>query len=187
MSNSGSFELSTTIEATGMQALLAFVDAAAIKTWWKAKNAVLQPRPGGLFAVEWEPGSPGHDEKLGPLGGVLAGVLDKAMAGHFVHFGSLHWLTPQGEVFGPTRLEVDVFSKGDPRRKPSELRIRGTGFQTGEAWNRYFERSRAQWEKLLPEVARYCETLPAGQAESSVTPLGGPYLAQAVLDGRRIS
>jgi hypothetical protein len=92
---------STTIDATAIQVLSACLDAEALKTWWKARNAVVQPRPGGLLVLEWEPGSLGQDEVLGPLGGTLAGMLDKSMSGHFVHFGALHWMTPRGEVFGP--------------------------------------------------------------------------------------
>ena len=179
------FELSATIDATAMQVLFAFVDAQAIKTWWRAKNAVVQPRPGGLFVVEWEDGAHGTDETLGPTGGVLAGILDRSMGGHFVHFGALHWLSPKGEVFGPTRLEVDVFSKNDPRRKPSLVRLRATGFQAGPKWERYYDVTLRAWEKTLLELKTYCET--AAPADADEKDLGGAYLQEAVLRRRPIS
>ena len=185
MATPDSFEVSTTVDATAMQVLFAFLDVNAIKTWWKAKNAVVQPRPGGVFAVEWEPGAHGTDDVLGPCGGVLTGILDKAMGGHFVYFGALHWLTPKGETFGPTRLEVDVFSKNDPRKKPTLLRVRMSAFQSGPKWERYSTVAQAAWEKTLQDLKAYCESQPAAAADTQ--DLGGAYLQEAVVHHRRIS
>jgi uncharacterized protein YndB with AHSA1/START domain len=187
MTGKDAFELERTIDATAMQVLFAFAEAPALAAWMKTKHALVQPRPGGLFVLQWEPGSEGQDDLLGPLGGVLAGVLDRSMAGHFIHFGSLHWLTPKGEVYGPTRLEVDVFSKNDPRRKPTLARIRVSGFQSGERWERYRDLSHRAWEKSISSLASFCETRPAEDAERMVGVLGTTYLAEAVLKERRIS
>jgi len=182
-----SFELSTTIDATAMQVLFAFLDPGAVKQWWGAKSAVVQPRPGGLFVVQWEPGTPGREDPQCALGGTLAGTLDKAMAGHFVYFGNLHWLAPSGEVLGPTRLEVDVFSKNDPRRKPTLLRVTSTGYLQGENWARYLEVTRRAWEKTLATLAAFCAQQSPEEAERIVGVLGTTYLTEAVLQGRRIS
>ena len=185
MAEQDSFELSTTIQASAMQVLFAFLDPSAIKTWWGAKNAVVQPRPGGLFVVEWATGE--NDDVLGPQGGVLAGFLDNSQAGHFVRFGGLHWLTPRGDVFGPTRIEVNVFSKGDPRRKPTLLRLGVDGFQSGPQWERYRQRSQRAWEATLPRLKSWCESQAPADVEAEVAPLGDTYLAESVLQGRRIS
>lgn len=182
-----SFELETTVDAAAMQVLFAFLDANAIKTWWKATHVVVQPRPGGLFVVEWKPGVHGRDDILGQTGGVLAGILDKSMGGHFVYFGALHWLAPDGEVFGPTRLEIDVFSKNDPRSKPTLLRVRGTAFQTGPRWERYRDLSARTWEKTLADLKHYCENQAPAEAEPNLAELGGTYLQEAALQRRRIS
>ncbi len=182
-----SFELETTIDATAMQVLFAFLDPQSVKNWWEADNVVVQPRPGGLFVVEWRPEKPGEDELLGPLGGTLVGTLDKAMSGHFVYFGNLHWLTPRGEVFGPTRLEVDVFSKNDPRLQPTLMRVRSTGYLPDPRWQRYLERTRQAWEKNIERLTRSCTQQSPAEAERLVGVLGTTYLAEAVLQGRRIS
>ncbi len=187
MASHDSFELQTTVDATAMQVLFAFADAQVLAKWLGVKNAVVQPRPGGLFVLEWEPGKEGTDALLGPLGGVLAGILDRSMAGHFVHYGSLHWLTPRGEVYGPTRIEVDVFSKNDPRRKPTLVELRCTGFQPGEAWGRYRELSQRAWTKSLEKLGTFCASQSPEEAERLVGVLGTTYLAEAVLRGRRIS
>jgi hypothetical protein len=187
MSTETGFELSTTLHATATQVLFAFLDRSALRSWWGARNVVVQPRPGGLLVVEWEVGHGGEDALLGPQGGVLAGMLDRSMAGHFVHFGNLHLLTPRGETFGPTRLEVDVFSKGDPMHKPTLLRLRATGFQEGERWQRYLDLTRRSWERTIGELKKYCETQAPAPAESTVTGLGGTYLAEAAIKGRHIS
>jgi uncharacterized protein YndB with AHSA1/START domain len=182
-----SFELSATLDATAMQVLFAFLSPEAVKNWWGAKTAIVQPRPGGLFVVEWEAGKPGQDELLGPLGGTLVGTLDKAMAGHCIYFGNLQWMTPRGEVFGPTRLEVDVFSKNDPRRKPTLLRVRSSGYLEGERWARYCEMMRRAWQKNLESIAAFCAQQSPEEADRTVGVLGSTYLAEAVLQGRRIS
>lgn len=187
MTAQNAFELETMIDRPAMQVLFAFTDANAIKAWWKASNAVVQPRPGGLFVVEWKPGVHGRDEILGATGGVLAGILDKAMSGHFVYFGALHWLTPDGETFGPTRLEIDVFSKNDPRAKPTLLRVRGTAFQSGPGWDRYRDLSARTWEKTLVDLKTYCETQAPANAEVNLAELGGAFLQEAALQKRHIS
>lgn len=187
MSNPGSFDHKVLIGASGMQVLFAFLDAEAIKSWWGARNAVIEPRPGGLLAVEWETGLGGQDEKLGHLGGILAGVLDRSQAGHFVHFGSLYWLTPRGETYGPTRLEIEVRSQGDPRQGPTILQVTGSGYRADSNWDRVFEIQKNGWEKTLQDLKAWCESQAPQQPEPHIMGLGDSYLAEAVLQRRRIS
>lgn len=188
MPQTATFEHKAVIAATGMQVLFAFLDAEAIKSWWGARNVVVEPRPGGLLVVEWDTGHGGQDEVLGPLGGTLAGVLDRAQAGHFVHFGSLHWLTPKGEVFGPTRLEIQVHSKGDPRQAPTLLHVTGSAYPAGDTrWERVFALHRRNWEKAVQEIKVWCETQAPAQPEPRIMGLGDSYLAESVLQRRRIS
>lgn len=188
MPQTAMFEFKAIIEASGMQVLFAFLDAEAIKSWWEAHNVVVEPRPGGLLVVEWASGHGGQDELLGPLGGTLAGILDRSQAGHFVHFGSLHWLTPKGEVFGPTRLEVEVRSKGDPRVAPALLCVTGSAYPTGDArWERVLELHRRGWEQAIANIKTWCETQAPAQPEPRIMGLGDSYLAEAVLQRRRIS
>lgn len=188
MPQTASFEHKAVIAASGMQVLFAFLDPAAIKAWWGARNVVIEPRPGGLLVVEWPSGHGGQDDLLGPLGGTLAGVLDRSQAGHFVHFGSLHWLTPHGESFGPTRLEIQVQSKGDPRQAPTLLQVTGCAYPTGDArWERVFTLHRAGWEQAIAAIKSWCETQAPAQPEPRIMGLGDSYLAEAVLQRRRIS
>jgi uncharacterized protein YndB with AHSA1/START domain len=187
MPNPGAFEHKVLIQATGMQVLFAFVDPEAIKAWWSARNAVVEPRPGGLLVVEWERGQGGEDPLLGALGGVLAGVLDRSQAGHFVHFGSLHWLTPRGETFGPTRLEITVQSKGNPREKPALLSVVGSAYRSDPRWDRYFELAERGWARSIQELKRWCEAQAPPTPEPRVMGLGDSYLAEAILQRRRIS
>jgi len=187
MTERDSFELSTTFDATAMQVLSAFLDPEAVKTWWPAKTAVVQPRPGGLFVIERDAGQPGQDDLLGPLGGTIVGTLDTAMAGHHVVFGNLHWLSPRGEVFGPTRLEVRLFSKNDPRGRPALLRIRSSGYQAGERWARYRDVTQREWAGMLERLTAFCAQQTPEAAERLAGVLGSTFLAEAVLQGRHIS
>lgn len=188
MPQTATFEHKTVIDASGMQVLFAFLDPQAIKSWWGARNVVIEPRPGGLLVVEWPSGHGGQDDLLGPLGGTLAGILDRSQAGHFVHFGALHWLTPQGESFGPTRLEIQVRSKGDPRLAPTLLLVTGSAYRTDDPrWERVFTLHRRGWEKAIQDVKTWCETQAPAQPEPRIMGLGDSYLAEAVLQRRRIS
>ena len=187
MPGKGSFAHKMVIRASAMQVLFAFLDAEAIKTWWNARNAVIQARPGGLLVVEWEPGQGGEDDLLGPMGGILAGTLDRAQAGHFVHFGALHWLSPRGEAFGPTRLEINVQSKGDPRQHPTLIEVVGSGYRSDARGERYLEATRDAWKKTLADLKTWCETQAPDQPDPRVMGIGDSYLAEAVLQRRRIS
>jgi uncharacterized protein YndB with AHSA1/START domain len=187
MAERDSFELEATFAASAMQVLSAFLDAEAVKSWWPARLAIVQPRPGGLLVIEREVGKAGDDPLLGSLGGHVAGTLDKAMAGHFVCFGNLHWLSPRGEVFGPTRLEVSVFSKNDPRRQPTVLRVRSSGYQAGERWQRFMALSQQEWDERLARLRTFSARQSPEDAERLAGVLGTTFLAEAVLKGRHIS
>jgi uncharacterized protein YndB with AHSA1/START domain len=187
MANPGMFQHEIVVRATGMQVLFAFLDPEAIKSWWGARNVVIEPRPGGLLVIEWEPGRFGEDNLLGPLGGVFAGIVDRSQAGHFVHFGSLYWLSPKGDALGPTRLEVTVRSRNDPREAPTLLQVVGSGYHTGRVWDRWFEVSQRAWEHTIVNVQAWCETQAPEQPEQRVLGLGDSYLAEAVNRRRRIS
>jgi uncharacterized protein YndB with AHSA1/START domain len=182
-----SFEMQTVIQASSMQVLFAFLNEEAIKKWWGARNVVIQPRPGGLFLIEWDPGYGGEDSVLGPMGGVLGGILDSSQAGHFIHFGSLHWLSPKGDVYGPTRLLIDVRSRGNPRDKPTLLTLQVEHFQSGEGWDRYFEVVQENWKETLESLKQWCESEAPKQPDSRIMSIGDSYLAEAVLKKRRIS
>jgi hypothetical protein len=67
--------------------------------------------------------------------------------------------------------------------------VRGTGFQAGERWEHYRGVSDKLWGPALEALRNYCETqgLAEADAEKATEPLGGPYLAEAVLRDRRIS
>lgn len=182
-----SFELQTVIHASSTQVLFAFLNQDAVCKWWGARNAVIQPRPGGLFAVEWDATYGGEDSILGPMGGVLTGILDSAQAGHYIHFGSLHWLSPKGVVYGPTRLMIDVRSRGNPREKPCMLTLQVEHFQSGEGWDRYFEVTQENWKETIDNLKKWCESEAPEPSDSRIMKIGDSYLAEAVLKNRRIS
>jgi uncharacterized protein YndB with AHSA1/START domain len=182
-----SFEMQTVIKASSIQVLFAFLNVDAIRSWWGARNAVIQPRPGGLFVVEWEDSHGGEDAQLGPMGGTLAGILDAAHAGHYINFGSLHWLSPKGDIYGPTRMLIDVRSRGNPRDKPALLTVKFEHFQNGDGWDRYYEVMQDNWKETLEALKKWCETEAPEQPDPRIMRIGDSYLAEAVLKNRRIS
>ena len=100
---------------------------------------------------------------------------------------SLYWLSPQGDAFGPTRLEVTVNSRNDPREAPTILQVVGSAYRSGGDWDRWFEVSQRAWEHTILKVQAWCETQAPEQAEQRVLGLGDSYLAEAVNKRRRIS
>lgn len=182
-----SFEMQIVIKASSMQVLFAFLSEEAIRAWWGASCAVIQPRPGGLYVIKWDDTHGGEDSQLGPMGGVLAGILDASQAGHYINFGSLHWLSPKGVIYGPTRMLVDVRSRGNPREKPALLTLNLEHFKSGEGWDRYFEVMQENWKETLESLKKWCESEAPKQPEPRIMQIGDSYLAEAVLKNRRIS
>ena len=104
-----------------------------------------------------------------------------------MHFGALHWLTPRGEVFGPTRFEIEVRSKSNPREAPALLRVTGSAYPSGPRWDRVLDLHRRGWERTIRDLKTWCETQAPAQPEPHLMGLGESYLAEAVLQRRRIS
>ncbi len=93
----------------------------------------------------------------------------------------LYWLSPKGDVYGPTRLQIDVRSKGNPRETPTLLTLQGEHFQSGDGWDRYFEVVQENWKETLESLKQWCESEAPKQPDSRIMAIGDSYLAEAVL------
>ena len=90
-------------------------------------------------------------------------------------------------MFGPTRLEVNGQSKGNPRESPTLIEVTGSGFLSDARWERYFEILRGAWERTLAGLKTWCETQAPEHPDPRIMAIGDSYLAEAVLQRRRIS
>lgn len=150
--NQLSFEHSIHITAAPTQVLAAFFDSAALAVWWQAVRSVTTPRPLGIYAVEWT-STPFKDELLGPLGGVFYGTVMEFRNGREFFLADAYWLPPQGPPIGPMALEVSCRVEGPATR----LRVRQSGSDEGDRWQRYYDIIGAGWHQSLIALKDYLE------------------------------
>lgn len=147
-----SFEHSVQITAAPTRVLAAFFDPDALAVWWQAVRSVTTPRPLGIYAVEWA-STPYKDELLGPLGGVFYGTVMEFRNGRDFFLADAHWLPPQGPPIGPMALEVSCRVEGAATR----LRVRQSGSDEGDRWQRYYDVIAAGWHQSLSALKDYLE------------------------------
>ena len=147
------FEQTVLIATAPTRVLAAFFDPRALATWWQAVRSVTTPRALGVYAIEWEP-SPEPDEVLGRLGGVFFGTVMEYIAGREVFVADAWWIPPDSEPLGPMSLEVTCSLEGPACR----LRVRQSGFEEGERWQRYFSVIERGWTSSLASLKHYVES-----------------------------
>ena len=67
------------------------------------------------------------------------------------------------------------------------LQVTGSGYRSDSSWDRVFEIHKNGWEKTLQDLKAWCESQAPEQPEPRIMGLGDSYLAEAVLQRRRIS
>ena len=147
-----SFEHAVQITAAPTQVLAAFFDPAALAVWWGTIRSVTTPRPLGIYAVEWET-TPFQDDVLGTLGGVFYGTVMDFRPGREFFLAEAHWLPPQGPPIGPMAVEVSCAIEGPATR----LRVRQSGSDDGERWQRYYSLIADGWRDSLEALKVYLE------------------------------
>lgn len=147
-----SVEHTVLITAAPARVLAAFFDPAALAAWWQTVRSVTTPRPLGVYAVEWEV-TPFRDEVLGTLGGVFYGTVMEFRAGREFFVADVYWLPPQSEPIGPMALEVTCTIEGPATR----VRVRQSGVEEDERWQRYYSIIGAGWETSLKALKMHLE------------------------------
>ncbi len=146
------FEHSVVITAAPGTVLSAFFDPDALQQWWDTVRSVTTPRPLGIYAVEWR-STPFSDQMLGTLGGVFYGTVVEFHPKKEFFLADAYWLPPQSEPFGPMALEVSCRVEGPATR----VRIRQSGSEEGERWDRYYALISAGWKDSLDSLKGYLE------------------------------
>jgi len=131
--------------------LHAFCDGDAIEQWWHARRAIVVPRPLGVFAIAWPEGP--SDDVLGPLGGVLHGVVIDIRAARELFVADAYWQPPAGDPLGPMSIRVAcaVAPVG------TTLDIEMAGGAEGPRWDRWFEVVRRDLPLAIDELRRWLE------------------------------
>ena len=105
------------------------------------------PRPLGVYAIEWEP-TVERDDMLGRLGGVFHGTVMEYLPGREFFVADAWWLPPDDEPIGPMSLEVSCMLDGGTCR----LRVRQSGFEDSPRWRRYYAVIARGWQSSLASL-----------------------------------
>jgi hypothetical protein len=114
---------------------------------------VTSPIPFGVYALEWRT-SPHRDDVLGPLGGILHGMVIDARPGRKFAVAECWWVPPEGNPLGPMALEVTC----TPDAGGCKLRIRQSGYEPSVRWRRYYATTAKLWQSALAALKQYAET-----------------------------
>ena len=147
-----SLEHAVLITAAPTEVLAAFFDPAALAAWWQTVRSVTTPRPLGIYAVEWE-ATPFQDEVFGTLGGVFYGTVMEFRTGREFFVADAYWLPFHNDPIGPMALEVTCTPKGPA----TKVRIRQSGVEDSERWQRYYRIISSGWQTSLQALKTYLE------------------------------
>jgi uncharacterized protein YndB with AHSA1/START domain len=146
-----SFKLVVDIATAPGRVLQAFSDGDAIEHWWGARRAIVVPRPLGVFAVAWPEGP--SDEILGPLGGVLHGVVIDVRSARELFVADAYWQPPAGDPLGP--LSIRIACAVAPSGTTLDIEVAGEG--DGPRWHRWFDVLRRDLPPAIDELTRWLE------------------------------
>ena len=150
--HSSSFDHSILISAEPTRVLGAFIDPAALTSWWQTTRSVTAARPLGVFAVEWD-ATPDVDDVLGRLGGVFYGTVMEYKPGVELFVADAWWLPPDTDPIGPMSLQVNCSLEGSACR----LRVRQSGFEDTVRCRRYYSVIERGWHVSLVALKEYVE------------------------------
>lgn len=139
-------EASTTISAPPQIVLQQFLSVPAMCAWWGATRGLVEPMPGGAWAMAWEAPGEGFRHVSTAI------VADLHPAERLVLEGCLYF-HPERPVFGPMRIEI----RSEGLEMGTLLRVRQEGFGAGPDWDWYYGEVVKGWPSALEAVKRSLE------------------------------
>jgi len=131
--------------STGM---MAWLDSAEMKTWWKADNVIIEPYPGGIFYIVWSENDESNQH-------AIYGVMDVMDADkNHIEVSKIYYMSPMGKM-GPLYLELrfDDAGKGYTR-----LWLRLSHKHEGQLQKLYKAAVYASGPKTFSLLMKYLET-----------------------------
>lgn len=140
-------EATIDLSVPSARAIGAFLDPAALASWWRVERSLIEPRPGGLFAVTWAVKPTG----FGYMTTGVIGALDPERSLRIDHYTYFH---PERPILGPMTLTVDARDGGSGCR----LTVVQDGYRDGEHWDWYHAAVEGAWPRVLEDIKRHLET-----------------------------
>lgn len=125
-------------------AVARFVDVAAMREWWGVSRGLVEPRPGGVWALAWEPSPQGYRY-------VSTGVVARYEPGRELAIEKLLYFHPERSIIGPMRLGVTATAEGDGCR----LTVRQDDYAEGDDWDWYHAAVTEGWPAALQLLEKH--------------------------------
>mgnify|MGYP002713234730 FL=1 len=137
-----SIEFSVTIAAPTREVWSVLTEADKIPTWWEGVHAVklTDPKPGGVYTLDYESGNPDTCEIL------------KSDPGNLLVY---RWTSAEP---APTQVEYKL----EAIETGTRLTLHNTGYQTGGKWDKVYDANYVGWVKMMLGVRRLLESAHSG-------------------------
>ncbi len=124
----------------------AFTDGIHLNGWWGVERALVEKRPGGVFALAWEISDKG-------IKYISTGVIRDYLPAYLIHIEKMMYFTPDRQFLGPMELIVHA----SPEEEGALVTITQHGYQDGEDWDWYYEAVQNAWPQAAITLKEYLE------------------------------
>lgn len=143
---SGSVTRTVLLRVPRDRAFDAFVEVRDVLNWL-ADGAVIGRRAGGNWGLGW------YADPDSDAGYHSIGVIESFEPPSRLVVGQLVFTTPEGDVFGPMQLTVDL----DEGPDGTLVTVTQAGLGEGAAWDDYRNQLGPGWERMLADLKGWLE------------------------------
>lgn len=128
--------------------LRAFVDVDMAKEWWGVDRGLIEPKPGGVWALAWERSDAGYKYSG-------TGIISSYIPGKELVIEKMVYFNPDRPLLGPMRVRHTVSTMGDV----TTLTVIQDGYGEGPDWDWYYEAVVQGWPAALKLLKEYLEKI----------------------------
>lgn len=137
----------TNITADPGLVIQSFLEQPHLQGWWGVARSLVEPKPGGVWALAWEISDTG-------IRYVSTGIIEQIIPHEYLKINKLTYLNPDREILGPMELEVHVALANETHAK---VRVVQSGYQYGSDWDWYYDAVVQAWPMALNLLKKYLE------------------------------
>lgn len=134
------------IQCSPEDVIHAFTDGVQLNGWWGVERALVEKRPGGVYALSWEISEQG-------IKYLSTGVIRDYLPQYLIHIEKMMYFNPEKQILGPMELIVHASPKNDG----AEVTITQLGYQSGDDWDWYYKAVQEAWPKAAQTLKAYLE------------------------------
>jgi uncharacterized protein YndB with AHSA1/START domain len=144
-------ECNIEIQCPPERVLQAFVEDKDLTGWWQASKTLVQPHPGGIYALVWQFGNP--DIKY-----VSTGIVRFYIPGKELLINNMVYINHERKsVLGPMELYITCSRSAE---NSCVLYLVQSGYQYGGDWDWYYDAVVQGWPYALGLLKEYLEGKP---------------------------